>query len=75
MVHNTRMKELIVLQIKEQMKIQGINKSQLSKSANITRPTLDRVLDKNNMNINISTIIKIGNILGRKISIKLVDDI
>jgi len=75
MIHNTHMKELFILQIKEQMKKQNMRKCRLALEAGCTRATLDRVLDKENNNINLSTIVNIGKALGLDLSIKLVDEL
>ena len=73
-IHTEVMKELFILQVKEQMKIQGIRKNKLSESIGCSRATLDRVLDKDNNNVHLDTLYRIAKELGFSLSFKLVDE-
>ena len=75
MVHTKIMKELFILQVKEQMKKQGIRKKKLSGMVGCSRATLDRVLDKDNNNVHLDTLFRIASELGFNLSIKLVDEL
>lgn len=69
-VHN---KAYLVVEIEKLMESQRINKVRLSEKTGIGRSTLDRVLDPENLSINLVTLIKIADALGKTLSIKLMD--
>jgi DNA-binding phage protein len=68
------MKEIFILQLENEMRKQKIGKSKLSKLSGLGRPTIDRVLDKDNEAVSLTTLIKISNVLGYTLSLRLVDE-
>jgi DNA-binding Xre family transcriptional regulator len=68
------MKEIFILQVENQMRKQRMTKLRLSELSGIARATIDRVLDKDNDNVNLKTLTGIADALGYSLSIRLVDE-
>lgn len=54
------------------MKEKQMSKNQMAKAMNTSRSQLDQILDPNNENVQLNTIIKVARVLGHRLSIELV---
>jgi predicted XRE-type DNA-binding protein len=64
-------KEIIVWQIAEQMKQQGISKVKMAAMMKTSRSQLDRLLNAGDNNVTLATLEKAAAILGRKLRLEL----
>lgn len=64
-------KEVIVWQIAEQMKQQGISKVKMAEMMQTSRSQLDRLLNPIDDNVTLATLEKAAAILGRKLRLEL----
>ena len=71
-VEATAIKKVIAYQIEQEMHKKGLTKTEMAKKMNTSRSSLDRLLDPDNVSVNLHTIIKATSILGKKIKIELV---
>jgi len=65
-------KRLLARQLAQAMKEEQISKNQLAKAMNTSRRQLERTLDPDNENIQLNTVIKAAQVLGRQLLIELV---
>jgi predicted XRE-type DNA-binding protein len=71
-VEATAIKELIAYQIEQEMNKQGLTKTEMAKKMKTSRSSLDRLLDSQNISVNLQTITKAASTLGKKIKFELV---
>jgi antitoxin HicB len=64
-------KRVIAWQLQEAMQQDGISKNQMAKAMQTSRSQLDRILDPKNSGIQLDTIMKAAQILGRELRIEL----
>ncbi|HET9640322.1 MAG TPA: helix-turn-helix transcriptional regulator [Allosphingosinicella sp.] len=69
---NRAVKEVIVWQITEAMKLQGISKRQLAGLMLTSRTQVDRLLDPGQGNVTLETLRRAADALGRKLQVGLV---
>ena len=65
-------KKVIAFQIESEMERKHIKKIEMAEKMETSRSTLDRLLDPENVSINLGTLQKAADVLGKKIQIKLV---
>ena len=65
-------KRVLVWQLKETMKKDGISKNEMAKRMHTSRSQLDRMLDPDNDKIQLDTVFKAAQALGREVRIDLV---
>ena len=65
-------KAVIAVQISEEMKKRHINKAQMAKPMETSRPQLDRLLDPDNGSAPIETLIRAARAVGRELRLELV---
>jgi predicted XRE-type DNA-binding protein len=68
---STAIKEVIVWQIAEQMKQQGISKIKMATMMKTSRSQLDRLLNPVDDNVTLATLEKAAAMLGRKLRLEL----
>lgn len=71
-VTTAAIKRVIAFQLEEAMKAQNLNRSQMAKRMETSRPQLDRVLDPNNGGVTLDTLTRAAKAVGRKVSLELV---
>lgn len=65
-------KRVLAWQLAQAMKEKQMSKNQMAKAMDTSRSQLDRILDPNNENIQLNTVIKAAQVLGRQLRIELV---
>ncbi len=65
-------KRVLAWQLAKAMQEEQLSKNQMAKKMNTSRSQLDRILDPNNDNIQLNTVIKAARVLGRELRIDLV---
>lgn len=65
-------KRVLAWQLAQTMKEKQMSKNQMARAMDTSRSQLDRILDPNNENIQLNTIIKAAQVLGRQLRIELV---
>jgi antitoxin HicB len=72
-VNAVALKRVLAWQVLQEMKKRGLSKSQMAVAMNTNRPSLDRLLDPNNVSITLKTMERAAAILGKRFRIELVD--
>jgi antitoxin HicB len=72
-VNAVALKRVLAWQVLQEMKKRGLSKSQMAVAMSTSRPSLDRLLDPNNVSITLKTMERAAAILGKRLRIKLVD--
>lgn len=65
-------KRVLAFQLEQAMQKEHISKNQMAKRMNTSRSQLDRILDPDNPNIQLDTIMKAASVLGRELHLELV---
>ena len=65
-------KRVLAWQIEQAMEQQHITKKQMAEAMETSRSQLDRILDPDNLRIQLDTMMKAARVLGRKVRIELV---
>lgn len=65
-------KRVIAWQIKEAMKVSGLNKKTLAERMHTSRSQLDRVLDKNDTGLTLETLSRAASALGYRVKVDLI---
>lgn len=65
-------KRVLAWQLEAAMKQEHLSKNQMAKAMKTSRSQLDRILDPDNDKIQLDTVIKAAQVLGRKLHIELV---
>lgn len=65
-------KRVLAWQLTQAMKDKQMNKNQMAKAMNTSRSQLDRILDPDNENVQLNTVIKAARVLGRQLRIELI---
>jgi antitoxin HicB len=65
------LKRVIAWQIAEEMKVRQLTKAQLATRMRISRAALDRLLDENDPELTLTTLIRAATALGLKVDIRL----
>jgi len=65
-------KRVLAWQLEQAMTTQQISKNQMAKAMKTSRSQLDRILDPDNDNIQLATLINAARVLGRELHIELV---
>ena len=65
-------KRVLAWQLERAMTTQQISKNQMAKAMKTSRSQLDRILDPDNDNIQLATLINAARVLGRELHIELV---
>lgn len=65
-------KRVIAFQLAEAMKEKGISKVAMAQRLKTSRSQLDRLLDPNNGNVTLATLVRAAEIVGRTIRLELV---
>lgn len=71
-VKTIAIKRALAWQLTRAMESAGMNKNQMAKAMNTSRSQLDRVLDPDNERIQLDTMIKAAEVVGRKLRIELI---
>ncbi len=71
-VKTIAIKRVLAWQLTRAMETAGINKNQMAKAMNTSRSQLDRVLDPDNERVQLDTMIKAAEVVGRKLRIELI---
>jgi antitoxin HicB len=72
-VNGVALKRVLAWQVLQEMKKRGLSKSQMAVAMNTSRPSLDRLLDPNNVSVTLKTMERAAAILGKRLRIELVD--
>jgi antitoxin HicB len=72
-VNALALKRVLAWQVLQEMKKRGLSKSQMAVAMNTSRPSLDRLLDSNNISVTLKTMERAAAILGKRLRIELVD--
>jgi hypothetical protein len=64
-------KRIVAFQIAERMKAESISKSAMAAKMQTSRPSLERLLDPDNLGVTIKTIAKAAAVLGKRVHISL----
>ena len=67
------LKRVLAWQILEEMKKRGLSKSQMAVAMNTSRPSLDRLLDPDNISVTLKTMDRAAALLDMRLRIELVD--
>ena len=70
-VKSTALKRVLAWQIGQEMKMQGVTKTELAKRMATSRSQLDRLLDPTNDEVTLSTLARAASALGREIKLEL----
>lgn len=65
-------KRVLAWQLRQAMAQKQLSKNQMAKAMRTSRSQLDRILDPDNENIQLSTLINAARVLGRELRIELV---
>ena len=65
-------KRVLAFQLEQAMEKEHLSKNQMAKRMNTSRSQLDRILDPENPNIQLDTIMKAASVLGRELHLELV---
>lgn len=65
-------KRVLAWQLAQAMKEKHMSKNQMAKAMNTSRSQLDRILDPDNENIQLNTVIKAAQVLGHRLRVELV---
>ena len=65
-------KRVLAWQLEQAMEQQHITKKQMAEAMETSRSQLDRILDPDNVRIQLDTMMKAARVLGRKVRIELV---
>lgn len=71
-IYAVAIKRVLAWQIEQAMEKDQISKNQMAKAMHTSRSQLDRILDPQNLGIQLDTVIKAAHVLGRKVKIELV---
>lgn len=71
-VHTVAIKRVIAFQIAEAMKAKNINKTEMAKRMNTSRGQLNRLLDPEIGGVELTTLARAAQILGRNLRLELV---
>ena len=71
-VKTIAIKRALAWQLTQAMETAGMNKNQMAKAMNTSRSQRDRVLDPDNERIQLDTMIKAAEVVGRKLRIELI---
>ncbi len=66
-------KRVLAWQVAEEMKRQGISKADMARRMQTSRAALDRLMDPENASVTLNTIYRAASVLGKQISLRLVD--
>jgi antitoxin HicB len=72
-VNAVALKRVLAWQVLKEMKKRGLSKSQMAVAMNTSRPSLDRLLNPNNISVTLKTMERAAAILGKRLRIELVD--
>jgi antitoxin HicB len=72
-VNAVALKRVLAWQVLQEMKKRGLSKSQMAVAMNTNRPSLDRLLEPNNISVTLKTMERAAAILGKRLRIELVD--
>lgn len=72
-VNAVALKRVLAWQVLQEMKKRGLSKSQMAVAMGTSRPSLERLLDPNNISITLKTMERAAAILGKRLRIELVD--
>ena len=65
-------KRVLAFQLEQAMEKEHLSKNQMAKRMKTSRSQLDRILDPENPNIQLDTIMKAASVLGRELHLELV---
>lgn len=65
-------KRILAFQLEQAMEKEHLSKNQMAKRMKTSRSQLDRILDPENPNIQLDTIMKAASVLGRELYLELV---
>jgi len=68
------LKRVIVWQIEQEMALQKITKAMIAKRMNVTHSVINELLNVNNTNLSLTTLVSAATVLGKSIRIELVDE-
>jgi len=66
-------KRVLAWQVAQAMEKKGLSKSEMARAMGTSRAALDRLLDPKNTSVTLSTMESAATVLGRRLSIDLVD--
>lgn len=65
-------KHILAWQLQEAMTAKGMTKSQMASLMNTSRSQLDRILDPDNVKLQLDTLYKAATVLGREVRVELI---
>lgn len=71
-VQNTALKRVLVWQLKEEMTRQSLTKVEVARRMDTSRSQLDRLLDPDNEKVELATLRKAAQAVGRELQVSLV---
>ncbi|MQS00182.1 XRE family transcriptional regulator [Gluconobacter aidae] len=67
------LKRVIVWKLEDKMKSEGISKKRMAEVMSTSRPQIDRLLDPENIRVQLDTVMRASRALGLKMSVKFED--
>ena len=71
-IRSLAIKRVLAWQLEEAMKHEKLSKNQMAKAMHASRSQLDRILDPENVRIQLDTMIKAARVLGKQLRIELI---
>jgi predicted XRE-type DNA-binding protein len=66
-------KRVMVIQIEQAMETQELTKLNLAKKSKMSIAEIDRLLDENDTDMTLATLVKVAIILGKRVRVELID--
>jgi len=70
-VQAVAIKRVIAWQLAEAMKAKGVTKAEMARQMNTSRSQLDRLLDPENEGVELQTLVRAAQVLGRQLRLEL----
>ncbi len=70
-VQAVAIKRVIAWQLTEAMKAKGVTKAEMARQMNTSRSQLDRLLDPENEGVELQTLVRAAQVLGRQLRLEL----
>jgi antitoxin HicB len=72
-VSATAIKRVLAWQLAEEMKRRGFGKAEMARRMRTSRSALERLMDPGNSSVTLKTIYRAAKVLGKRVSLRLVD--
>jgi len=72
-VSSVAIKRVLAWQLAQEMKRRGLGKAEMARRMRTSRSALERLMDPANASVTLNTIYRAARVLGKRVSLKLVD--